>query len=553
YLGGTIAYGCAASSLSGFENQSFAIFNFNDINRGGDELKKLSSLTKANSKTVYANYTIRQIKNKDLLNTIFGNVFYPIKNNYYFIMGDYAVFANSKEMLIKIIQMYDSGKTLDLNDNFKIFSDNLSSTENISLFIRPPELLNLVAKFVNKETSLSLLGENELISGLHGASFQFSNDNGLFFTNFYIKLGNKRTEENLAKWKIQLDAEIAGKPTMVKDHITNRFMVFCYDKKSNIYLISNDGQLMWKKKIDNIPEGEIHQVDFYKNGKIQYLFNTADYVYLIDKNGDYLKGYPKKLNPAATNPLNVFDYNNRRDYRVLISQADKKTYNYDIKGYAIKGWNEPHTQNIVNETVKRVVANGKDYIIITDIDNITTIVNRRGKERIKIKGKFRKARNSNFYVNRTNSKGIILTTDESGKLSYIKSNGRLASTDFGNFSENHFFLYEDFNEDNSVDFIFVDGRELKVFDKFKKLLFSYTFDSEINIKPVFFNISRGQSVLGIVSDQEKTIYLFDNKGNTVISKGLVSETPFTVGSLNNNRELNLITASENTLYNYSLN
>lgn len=552
-LGGSIAYGCAASSLSGFENQSFAVVNFKDKSGGEAELKKLSSLTDANTRYNFSSYTIRQIKSPKLLSTIFGNAFNPIQNNYYFFLGDYAIFANSSEMLIKIIQMYDSGKTLDLNDNFKSFSDNLSSTENVSLFIRPAEVINMVAQFVDKETSLSILSESEMISGLHGASFQYSNDNGLFFTNFYLKLGNKLTEENLAKWKIQLDAEIAGKPTMVIDHVTNRYMVFCYDKNSNIYLISNDGQLLWKMKIDKLPLGEIQQVDFYNNGKIQYLFNTEDYVYLVDKTGAYVKGYPKKLNPAATNSLNVFDYNNRDDYRVLISQADKKTYNYDIEGQQIRGWNEPHSQNIVNESVKRVVANNKDYILITDIDNNTTIVNRRGKERIKIKGKFRKARNSGFYVNRTNSKGIILTTNEAGKLTYIKSSGQLAQTDFGNFSKNHFFLYEDFNEDNSVDFIFVDGRDLKVYDKFKKLLFSYKFNNEISIKPVFFNISRRQSVLGIVSDQEKTIYLFDNKGNTIISKSLVSETPFTVGSLNNNNDLNLITASGNTLYNYSLN
>ncbi|PLX01844.1 MAG: hypothetical protein C0595_13195 [Marinilabiliales bacterium] len=553
YLGGSIAYGCAASNLSGFENQSFAIVNFKDKSRGEAELKKLTNLTNANTRYNFNSYTIRQINNPKLLSAIFGNAFSPIKNNHYFFLGDYAIFANSSEMLIKIIQMYDSGKTLDLNDNFKSFSDNLSSEENISLFIRPAEIINMVAKFANKETALTVLSESEMISGLHGASFQYSNDNGLFFTNFYLKLGNKLTEENLAKWKIQLDAEIAGKPTMVKDHTTNRYLVFCYDKNSNIYLISNDGQLLWKKKIDKIPLGEIHQVDFFNNGKIQYLFNTEDYVYLIDKNGDYVKGYPRKLNPAATNSLNVFDYNNRNDYRVLISQADKKTYNYDIEGHQIKGWDEPHSQNIVNETVKRVVANNKDYILITDIDNNTIIVNRRGKERIKIKGNFRKARNSGFYVNRTNSKGIILTTNEDGKLTYIKSSGRLDQTDFGNFSENHFFLYEDFNEDNSVDFIFVDGRDLKVYDKFKKQLFSYKFNNEIRIKPVFFNISHRQSVLGVVSDQEKTIYLFDNKGNTIISRGLVSETPFTVGSLNNNNELNLITASGNTLYNYSLN
>jgi hypothetical protein len=181
-----------------------------------------------------------------------------------------------------------------------------------------------------------------------------------------------------------------------------------------------------------------------------------------------------------------------------------------------------------------------------------TIVNRKGKERIRIKGDLKKARNSEFYVNRTNSKGIILTTNEKGKLSYIKSNGNLAQTDFGNFSKDHFFMYQDFNDDRSVDFIFVDGRKLRVFDRFKKELFSYDFEHEISVRPMYFSLGHKQSVLGVVSSEEKTIYLFDSRGNTIISRGLVGETPFTVGSLNNNRELNLITAAGKVLYNYQL-
>ncbi len=552
FIGNSVAFGCTATQLSAFGKQSFAIVDFNDRKRGEDELRKICKIAGSTHSTRYNGYLIRHIKNENLLSSLFGDAFKPIKNNYYFFLGNYAVFANSKEMLVNIMQMYDTGKTLDLNDNFKNFSDNMSSKENASLYIKPDEVLNMASSFVNKETALALLNESGLISAIHGASFQFSNDGPLSFTNFYFKLGARVSEENLALWKIRLDDDIVGKPDLVKDHITNRFMVMCYDRGSNLYLINNDGQLLWKKKIKGLPEGDIKQVDYYKNGKIQYLFNTREYIYLIDKNGKFVKNYPHKLNPAATNSLNLFDYNRKKDYRLMISQADKKTYNYYLNGDKVRGWEEPHSQNIVNETVKRVVANNKDYFLITDIDNNTLIVNRKGNERIKIRGELKKARNSGFFVNRTNSKGIILTTNEQGKLIYVKANGRLAQTDFGSFSKDHFFLYEDFNGDRSVDFIFVDGRKLKVFDRFKKLLFSYDFDHEINIKPIFFNINRRRSVLGIVSDQEKTIYLFDNKGNIIISRGLVSETPFAVGSLNNNKELNLITASGNTLYNYRL-
>lgn len=551
-VGNEIAFGNNANRISEFENRSFAVVHLKDRARAEKILKEIAKASRGKSTSKINGYSINQINNKQFLSDLFGTAFNPITKNYYLFIGNFVIFANSKDMLVGILQMYDTGKTLDLNDNFKKYSDNLSSSENISLFIKPKDLFDVYAKFVEDKTSKSLLNSKDAIDDVQGMSFQFSNDGPLAYTNFYVKFGNTYSEENLALWKIELDDEIVGKPSLVRNHNSNKYMVLVFDKSSNLYLIDTDGQLLWKKRIDGLPQGEIHQVDYFKNGKIQYLFNTRDFIYLIDKNGKFVKNYPKKLNPASTNGLNLFDYNRRKDYRLMLAQADKKVYNYNINGSKVKGWKEPHTQNIVNETVKRVVANNKDFILITDIDNKTKIVNRKGNERIKVKGKIDKARNSDFYVNRTNSKGIIITTNEKGKLVYIKSNGSLNQTDFGTFSKDHYFLYEDFNDDNSVDFIFVDGRKMRVYDRYKKQLFSYDFENEINVQPMFFSLGHKQSVLGVVSSQEKTIYLFDSKGNTVISKGLVGETPFTVGSLNNNRELNLVTAAANVLYNYRL-
>ena len=86
----------------------------------------------------------------------------------------------------------------------------------------------------------------------------------------------------------------------------------------------------------------------------------------------------------------------------------------------------------------------------------------------------------------------------------------------------------------------------------KNELFSYNFGSEITIKPSFFALGRKQHVLGVVADKERTIYLFDNKGEIIISKGLVGETPFTVGDLEDDNKINLVSAAGSILYNYRL-
>lgn len=547
-----VVFASNAVTEASVNNNSWMFISLKDKALADNMLKQMAISTGAKKIKKHNGYKIRNINNLNFIPVIFGSFYGYITNNYYTFINDYVVFANSERSLINLINYFETGKTIDLNDNFKIFSDNISTKSNLLVYIKPAELLSRFKNKLSDNAYNQLIINKDIINSFQGISMQVSMGDKLSFTNFYLKHGATFHEENLALWKVQLDDEIIKGPYLVKDHQTKTKNIIVFDKLSNIYLINSNGKKLWKKKLDAIPISNIFEVDYYKNSKIQYLFNTGNYIYLIDKKGRNVKGFPKKLHSKATNGIVVFDYLNNKDYRMLIAQANKKVYNYSIKGKEVKGWKTPKTQNIVIEPVTRLLANKKDYIIITDIEDEIKIVNRKGKRRIKISGNLKKAKHSNYYVNRTNSKGIIITTNNKGKLVYISSSGKLNYTDFGDFSPEHFFLYEDFNGDNHNDFVFIDGKELTVFDRFKKELFSYNFGSDITIKPSFFNFGKQQHVLGVVANEEKTIYLFDKKGNIIISKGLVGETPFTVGNLERNNKINLISASGNTLYNYRL-
>ena len=347
-----------------------------------------------------------------------------------------------------------------------------------------------------------------------------------------------------------MEHPIIGKPHIVEDHITSKYNLLVFDAKNQLYLINPDGEVIWKKQLSETPISEVFVVDYYKNGKFQFLFNSANYLHLIDRNGNNVAGYPVKLRSQATNGIAVFDYNNRKDYRILVSCADKLTYNYELNGSQVDGWQKPRSLEIVTKQVERLIAAGKDYIIITDIKGNVRIVDRRGNVRISPRGKLEKSVQADFYLNKTNSKGILLTSDKQGKLLYVSSSGQLSTTDFGQFDSDHFFLYEDFNQDGNTDFIYLDGNELQIFDRFKKDLFRYNFKNTIVTKPRFFNITKRRRLLGIVSEASREIYLIDKNGKMIISSGLTGETPFAVGSLHDSDEINLITGVGNTVYNY---
>lgn len=552
HIGNEVAFVNNASTKSDFSNGTYALVQLSNGNESQKAFVSYGRSTGSQFEEKHSSFTIRKINDKNLLKQMFGEIFKDATANWYAFIEDYIVFSNSKESLINFIRFYNTGKTLDLNENFKIFSDNISTKSNVLIYCQPDAIMPFSGFFMNKSIAEKLNNLKENISDIQGVALQFSAGSDLFYTSFYLKHNKSKKAENLALWKVQLDDEIVGKPTLVWDHSSKNYSSVAFDKLANMYLINAHGQIQWKKRIDDQPLSKIFEVDYYKNGKIQYLFNTKDFIYIIDKNGEFVDSYPLKISPSATNGVSLFDYKKNKDYRLLVAQADKKVYNYTIKGKHVLGWSKPKLKDIITEKITRIVAGNKDYFIITDISNNISIVNRRGNERIKLKEHFKKARHSSYYENRTNSKGIIITTDESGKLVYVSSSGALQYTEFEKFSPQHYFLYKDFKGNGVNEFIFLDGRELKVFDRFKKVLFSYEFDSQINEEPVIFSLGRKTKALGVVSSVEKTIYLFNQNGNTIINKGIVGQTPFTVGSVNNDNELNLITASGNILFNYRI-
>ena len=471
-------------------------------------------------------YALYDLGKSSFISDIFGDDFSSMKRCCYAIVDQYLVMASEMEILQEVIACYRSGRTLDLNEGFRTFQQKMLESANVTFY---------EIKSDRKE------------------AMQLASSKDLVYTNVCLSWDTEVESENNIRWKVNLDAPLEGKPYIVEDQTSSSKNVVAFDRHHTMYLINSEGLILWKKALEEAPMSEVFTVDAQNSGQLQFLFNTAHTLQLIDHNGNNMAGYPIRLPFEASNGLSVVDYNNNHDYRLLLFSTDRLLYNYDIKGVEVEGWNRHRAEEKVSLPVRHLVADNKDYLIVSDANGGVRILDRQGRIRIPLTSDMQKSTQNDIYTNATNSKkGLFLTSDKEGKLLYITSDGSLNRTDFGTYSEKHFFLYEDFNGDQDPDFIYLDGQELHVFDRFKKELFAHHFDVEITTKPVFFRISRNKRLLGVVSEKAREITLIDRKGNMIVNSGLVGETPFAVGSLHGDQEINLITGVGNALFNYAI-
>lgn len=493
------------------EGKEYAVF----LSKSGREaFKILSNLAHLSQPTVitvdYQDYKIKELNFNHLLYTHFGPWFKGFTKSYFTIVGELVVFSHSINDLKAYIDVLEDGMILSKNESYTSFSDNLGRNLNYTYYNNRPQSPNKIWPVLSSGTNQEIQKTALFKSDLSAFSLQLNWKNGMVYTGVFAGLNGKKKQLS-SDWQLMLESEIIRGPFKVTDHTDGSHKYVVFDDYRQVYLINDQGDIVWKKQLEEKPISDVFEVDYYKNGKIQYLFNTANYVYMIDLTGALMKDYPVKLNSEAAAGLSLIDYNNDKDYRILIPGKNGQVYNYQKDGSLLKDWKSKNTNKNIVKPVHHVVANSNDYLIAESDDGDAIMFDRTGKVRMEIRKSFENALGSDFYANRTNSKGMMVTTDINGKLIYIPEKGKVKQTDFGDYNRDHFFLYNDFNGNGNYEFIYLDQKELQVFDRFKKTMMSYVFENDINVVPKIYTLS-GRKFLCVLDQKKQKLYLFNSDG-----------------------------------------
>ena len=496
--------------------------------KGRESFRALSEIAHLSQPSMismeYKGVKMKEINFSYYLYTQFGPGFANFKKTYFAVIDELVIFAHSIKDLKAYLDLLEDGHILNKNEDYLDFSDNLSKNSSFTFYIKSPKTKNGLFQSLPASLQKQLKSTALIKKDLSGLGLQLNWKNKMLYTGVFADLEGK-VKTGYSQWQVNLDSQILSGPYMVKDHSNNSNKYIVFDDFRQMYLINEQGDIVWKKQLEELPISDVFEIDYFKNGKIQYLFNTENYLHLIDLTGNMVTGYPVQLNSTATAGLSLFDYNSNKDYRILIPTENGKIYNYKKDGSLLKGWKSKNTRRTILKPISHVVANSKDYLIAEAENGNVLMFNRKGEVRLEIRKSFTNALGSNIYANRTNSKGMMVTTDHEGKFIYIPEKGKVKTTDFGTFSKDHYFIYTDFTGNGNYDFIYVDGQALTIYNKFKKSILSYVFEHSIQNKPQIFTIS-GRKVLGVLDKESQKLYLFNSDG--LISKKFVGNTDFII-------------------------
>jgi hypothetical protein len=180
------------------------------------------------------------------------------------------------------------------------------------------------------------------------------------------------------------------------------------------------------------------------------------------------------------------------------------------------------------------------------------ILDRTGDPQITPGPKFTHAPLSGFHINRTNKKSPFLTTGPDGKVIFIYDNSKTSEVTLNLFSPEHRFFYEDIIGNGQPEFIFSDRNNIYYYNRNYKLIYSYAFRREISNPPFLVHGIDGKVMVGYVIPETNELFLFDHNGFRELESGIRGNTPFDLGYLENEAQLNLLVGAGKFLKNYRL-
>lgn len=442
----------------------------------------------------YQGSEIKELKKDSLLLQSFHPLvqgFDPIFAN---VLENTFVFSASQETLERFINANKSGQTFDKSLLFQNIQDHITDESTLLSVASGKGLENNLG-----QTGLGSLAHlfNNIDWGDYLYGSQVVADAGFLHTNYFIKKINAsgNTSGAVEMFKAQLDSDIFLNPQFFTNHRTNRKDIVVQDQDNVLYLINNKGTIIWRKELESAIQGKIHEVDIYRNGKYQLAFTTNNRFYIIDRNGKEVAPFTFKYEGGNLNPLAVFDYANNKNYRFVVTQGSKVLM-YNNEGKIVSGFKYTKAEDNILGAPQHFVIGTKDYLVFKLANGNLKILDRVGRERVKVSEKITfsdndvKVHQNKFVV--TSTEGLIYEIDAQGRIQ--KSDLQL-NTDHGMDATSRTLVLMN---DNVLS---IRGKEV-------------TLDLGVYTKPTIFYLN-DKIYVSVTDIQNLRTYLFDSQAEAI--------------------------------------
>ena len=285
--------------------------------------------------------------------TQFGPLFSAAEESFFFYKDGWMVVGDNKTLTDMLVED----------------SESLSSTmgkEGIKLNESPMVYFDVASYLDKLQTIFSKPIALAISSTLKGVS-------GEVFTVSGKKIEVKRVSPAASASKADPSkVTVPAGPFTVLNSQTGKKNTLTQKADNSLEFKDENGKVSWTKPFDGKLCGVVSEIDYYNNKRIQYLVCAGSKLYLIDRLGRIVKGFPAELGKEVLLGPAAYDFSGAHGYSALVLHYDNTIGLYDIHGRVRQGWKGIAPQEQIVSLPELSQKDGKKVWIVNTVSKTYT-------------------------------------------------------------------------------------------------------------------------------------------------------------------------------------
>ncbi len=153
-------------------------------------------------------------------------------------------------------------------------------------------------------------------------------------------------------------------PFEVRNSGTGQMNTFYQNSHGSLCLNDEAGKGLWGVPFKGKLCGTAYNVDYYANGKLQIIFGSGSQIYIIDRLGRFVSGFPIDLGKEILLGPDIYDFNNSRAYNILVLHKDNTIEMYNLKGRKPASWKTITAPETIKSLPERIVVGGNTFWVV---------------------------------------------------------------------------------------------------------------------------------------------------------------------------------------------
>lgn len=137
---------------------------------------------------------------------------------------------------------------------------------------------------------------------------------------------------------LEAEVDVPSGPFKVMNTGSGRTNIIVQQPNYYLSLKEEDGKGIWSVPFSGPLCGAVECIDYYKNGRLQFLFASGSSLHLLDRSGRFVGKFPVDLGKEIVLGPMVLDLEENNEYTVVVLHSDNTVGMYNLLGEAPASW-----------------------------------------------------------------------------------------------------------------------------------------------------------------------------------------------------------------------